>query len=213
MEKQNSCKQRYLQGISLQHMQTTSNSSISKKPNNPMKKISQGINADFSKEVITMAIKHTEWCSASLVLRERQIKCTMRYHLTLIRIATRKTLQQQSLQRVWRKGNPPTLIVGMSVSTPTRENITEVLKKLNIEVPNEPANPYQGIDPEEKKFKNTHAPNYRGSTTWLVTTTWKQLQCTRTDEWRQKMGCMHTMQYYSDIKKGEIVHFQLPWRN
>ena len=94
MEK-NSCKQRYLEGISLQHIQTTSTAQY-QKTNNPIK-ISQRINAHFSKEVTEMAIKHMKRCSASLVLRERQIKRTMKCHLTLIRIATVKTLQE-SLQ-------------------------------------------------------------------------------------------------------------------
>ena len=53
---------------------------------------------------------------------------------------------------MWRKGNLPTLLGGMSVSTPTREDIMEVLKKLNMEVPSEPAVPHLGIDPEETKI-------------------------------------------------------------
>ena len=88
-----------------------------------------------------------KWYSASLVLRERQIKCTMRYHLTLIRMITSKTLQQWSLQRMCSKENASTLLGAMSVSTPTREDVTEVLKKLNMEVPSKPAIPHLGVDP------------------------------------------------------------------
>ena len=54
---------------------------------------------------------------------------------------------------MWGKGNPPTLLVGMSVSTPTREKIMEVLKKLHTEVPSEPAIPYLGTDPEKAKIQ------------------------------------------------------------
>ena len=35
----------------------------------------------------------------------------------------------------------------------------------------------------------------------------EQLKCTRTDEWIQKMRCIYTMQYYSDINKDEIMPF------
>ena len=49
----------------------------------------------------------------SLVIREMQINSTMRYHLTLVRMAIIKKIhKQQILERVWREGNPPTLLVG-----------------------------------------------------------------------------------------------------
>ena len=45
-----------------------------------------------------------------IIIREMQIKTTMRYHLTPVRMAS---IEQQMLVRMWRKGNPPTLLVGM----------------------------------------------------------------------------------------------------
>ena len=50
--------------------------------NNPIKKSAKDLNSHFSKEGIEMAIKHKKGYSASLVLRERQINCPMRYHVT-----------------------------------------------------------------------------------------------------------------------------------
>jgi len=62
------------------------------------------------------------------------------------------------LERVWRKGNPLTLLVGMQTSTATKENSVEIPLKTRNKIPFDPRNPLLDIYPDKAIFKKTHMP-------------------------------------------------------
>ena len=89
------------------------------------------------------------------------------------------------LERVRRKGNPLTLLVGMQTSTATMQNsaVWRFLKKMEIELPYDPAIPLLGIQTEETRIeRDTCTPMFIAAL-FIRAKTWKQPRRPLADEW------------------------------
>ena len=74
------------------------------------------------------------------------------------------------------------------------------LKKLEIELPYDPAIPLLGIYPEETRIEKEICIPMFIAARFTVARTWKQPRCPSADEWIRKVWYIYTMEYYSSIK-------------
>ena len=85
------------------------------------------------------------------------------------------------------------------------------LKKLEIELPYDPAILLLGMHTEETKIeKDTGTPMFIAAL-FIIARTWKQPRCPSADEWIRKLWYLYTMEYYSVIKKNTFELVLMRW--
>ena len=91
--------------------------------------------------------------------------------------AIKKSANNKLLERVWSKVNLLTLLVGMQTTTPVSRTVWNFLKKLEIELPYDPAIRLLGIHTEETRIdRDTCTPMFI-ATLFTIARTWKQPRC------------------------------------
>ena len=145
-----------------------------------------------------------------------QIKITVRYHLTLVRMAI---IEKSTNNKCWRGCEEMGALLHCwwecKLVQPLRRTVWRLLKQLKIELPCDPAVPLLGIYLEKTILqKDTCTPMFIEAL-FTIAKTWKQSKCPLTDEWIKKMWCVcvyisisisisisiYIMEYYSGMKK------------